>query len=112
MPPPIKKASVVKHQTRSGFHPHAPGRTGGDHGGSGTSSRSTGTGTSTEDAQKRYKGKGKAGFKVGPSHAPDGAYLGKGGLNGRCSCGIYMVKPSSPLPLIAYRLFLLLTADC
>ena len=49
-----KKKSVVKHRTRSGFQPH------------------------NQSLNENLKGKGKSGFKVGPSHAPDGAYLGKG----------------------------------
>lgn len=52
-----KKKSVVKHRTRSGFQPN-------NH--------------SSNKGDGNLKGKGKGGFKVGPSHAPDGAYLGKG----------------------------------
>jgi len=52
-----KKKSVVKHRTRSGFQPNNQSLNKGD---------------------SNLKGKGKGGFKVGPSHAPDGAYLGKG----------------------------------
>lgn len=52
-----KKKSLVKHKTRSGFQPNHH---------------------SSAQTESNLKGKGKGGFRVGPSHAPDGSYLGKG----------------------------------
>lgn len=51
-----QKRSIVKHQTNAAF-----------------SNRHT----AAKGDFSKVKGKGKGGFKVGPSHAPDGAYLGR-----------------------------------
>jgi hypothetical protein len=51
-----RKRNVVKHQTSATYSNRH------------TAARKEGT---------NVKGKGKGGFKVGPSHAPDGAYLGR-----------------------------------
>lgn len=51
----LDKKSAVKHRTNAPFDLHA-----------------------SRNAPANVKGKGKGGFKVGPNHAPDGAYLGRG----------------------------------
>ena len=60
MPPFDKsKRSIVKHRTNNPF------------------TRPAAAGSSSEGSAGKKDGR-RGGFKVGPSHAPDGAYLGKG----------------------------------
>lgn len=69
MPANLSKRSVVKHRTNKAQHA-------GDNGprkeGTGANSMSLG------ETPRTGKGKRKSGFQVGPKHAPDGAYLGRG----------------------------------
>lgn len=56
------KRSLVKHRTHKPFN--GPGERSG--------------GQSRDDGTKMKGARGGRGFQVGPRHAPDGAYLGKG----------------------------------
>lgn len=71
MPANLSKKSVVKHRTRKPFH-STQGKGGNKSGETGTGANSTSLG------EGKSKGKGRSGFQVGPKHAPDGAYLGRG----------------------------------
>lgn len=75
-----KKSSVVKHRTKKAFGPVGASGSKGASGREGSGANSTALGQRSSN----IKGKGKAGFKVGPSHAPDGAYLGRGELASTC----------------------------
>jgi hypothetical protein len=70
MPANLSKRSIVKHRTRKPFHS-----------GSGKKTKIGGEeGTGANGTSLGVKGKGRSGFQVGPKHAPDGAYLGRGEL--------------------------------
>lgn len=73
MPANLTKKSVVKHRTKTPYYPAQRKYSKGDDGGTGANSTALG--------DKSVKGKGRNGFQVGPKHAPDGAYLGRGKMS-------------------------------